>query len=73
MLALLDRVWETLKLAAAPGASGAAGWSAVWQQLGFPRGLEEAESGPGSRVKAPARNWRRPWPLKPRPGNFWTG
>ena len=43
MLGLLDQVWETLRLARTTGRQWAARLNALWERLGFPADLEEAE------------------------------
>jgi len=43
VLRRLDRVWNSLKLPAAPAGQWCRLLKAAWQELGFPRGLGEAE------------------------------
>ncbi len=45
VLQRLDRVWDSLKGSAAPAGSWGRRLRAAWQELGFPRGLGEAETG----------------------------
>ena len=56
----LDRVWDSLKLPAAPAGQWRRGLQAAWRELGFPRGLGEAEREPWDRLTgAPVRTGNR--------------
>ena len=46
----LDRVWHSLKAPAAPPGAWCRLLKAAWQELGFPRGLSEAEGEPWNRL-----------------------
>jgi ATP-dependent helicase/nuclease subunit B len=46
----LDRVWHSLKAPAAPARQWVRRLQAAWQELGFPRGLGEAELEPWNRL-----------------------
>jgi RecB family exonuclease len=44
VVARLDRVWNSLNMPAAPAGQWCLQLKKAWQELGFPRGLDEAES-----------------------------
>ena len=46
----MDRVWNSLNLPAAPAGQWGRLLKAAWQELGFPRGLSEAEIEPWNRL-----------------------
>jgi len=50
VLQRLDRVWVSLKLPAAPPGQWCRRLRTAWQELGFPRGLGEAEREPWNRL-----------------------
>jgi RecB family exonuclease len=50
VLQRLDRVWDSLKLPAAPAGEWRRLLKAAWRELGFPRGLGEAEREPWNRL-----------------------
>ena len=50
VLERLDRVWDSLKVPAAPAGQWCRRLRAAWQELGFPRGLGEAEREPWNRL-----------------------
>jgi RecB family exonuclease len=50
VLERLDRVWNSLRLSTAPAAQWGRLLKAAWQELGFPRGLGEADREPWDRL-----------------------
>ena len=50
-LARLDRIWDSLKMPAAPAGQWCRLLKAAWQELGFPRGLGETEREPWNRLE----------------------
>ena len=50
VLQRLDRVWDSLQAPAAPAGQWGRRLRAAWQELGFPRGLGEAEREPWNRL-----------------------
>ena len=50
VLERLDRVWNSLKLSSAPAGQWGRLLQAAWQELGFPRGLGEADREPWNRL-----------------------
>jgi RecB family exonuclease len=52
VLERLDRVWNSLKMPSAPAGQWGRLLKAAWQELGFPRGLDEAGREPWNRLVA---------------------
>ena len=52
LLERLDRVWNSLRLSTAPAGQWSRLLQAAWQELGFPRGLEQADREPWNRLVA---------------------
>ena len=50
VLERLDRVWDSLRLSTAPAGQWGRRLRAAWQELGFPRGLGEADREPWNRL-----------------------
>ena len=50
VLERLDRVWNSLQLSTAPAGQWGRRLQAAWQELGFPRGLGEADREPWNRL-----------------------
>ena len=70
VLQRLDRAWDSLKVSAAPAGEWGRRLRAAWRELGFPRGLGEAETEPWNRLSELLSELETAWdPLGWRPGS----